>query len=362
MNSLIKKIHCKLETVKIHLRSFFNSLSTNNRINHKIVHIMFNDKFNKPFFDFINQNFDNDRHLFLWKYSFPEQPILVGSNAVRIEMLKYLHLERAKKIICHSLFDDELVKYLYVNKKALKKSYWFVWGGDFYEYDSTERDDYVRKNVFAYINKVDEKLIRVKYNRTDDCFFDAKYCFPITMQMIINAKKHLNNTDTIKIQINNSSDSSTLEILNVLSKYKNENIHIVTVLSYGNLEFKKEIIKTGNDIFEDKFSYIEKYMSPEEYALYIANQDILILNQHRQQGMGNTNAFLALGKKVFIRSDVSTYEYYNDVGARVFDTLTISNLSFEEFIDNPACEQNKIIALNFFDNSVLAEQWRKIFD
>ena len=38
------------------------------RIDHaKYVHLMFNDKFNKPFVDFLNKHFDHQEHLILCK-------------------------------------------------------------------------------------------------------------------------------------------------------------------------------------------------------------------------------------------------------------------------------------------------------
>ena len=143
-----------------------NSKAINERLhNAKYVHIMHNDKFIKPFVDFLNRNFDKEEHLVLCKrwckqFSFPE-----GKNVIEINSLADLKFENVEKIFCHSLFDDELVKYLYKHKNILKeKAYWVIWGGDLYNAQRDEINDYVRCNFKAYINKCDESVCREKYN------------------------------------------------------------------------------------------------------------------------------------------------------------------------------------------------------
>ena len=103
-------------------------------------------------------------------------------------------------------------------------------------------------------------------------------------------------------------------------------------------------------------------MAPNEYTQYLAQNDILILNQNRQQGVGNTNASIALGKKVYIRSDVSTYNKLKEFGIQVCDTKTIHNMNFDEFTRNNYMEINKKNALKFFDDEYKALLWKAVFD
>lgn len=340
-----------------------NSKAINERLhNAKYVHIMHNDKFIKPFVDFLNRNFDKEEHLVLCKrwckqFSFPE-----GKNVIEINSLADLKFENVEKIFCHSLFDDELVKYLYKHKNILKeKAYWVIWGGDLYNAQRDEINDYVRCNFKAYINKCDESVCREKYNaiQSDKVFYNAAYIFPITKTMLDNTKK--TKKSYVQIQINNSCDKSTLEVLDYLKKYKDENIKIVTILSYGQMDYKEEIIKKGKKIFDDKFTYIDNYLSPEKYSQHLANNDILILNQNRQQGVGNTMASLYLGIKVFIRSEISVYKSLTNDGIKVFDTNNIPALDYNEFVYYDKREINQNIVSSFFDENCVARQWEYIF-
>ena len=165
-----------------------------------------------------------------------------------------------------------------------------------------------------------------------------------------------------QIQINNSCDKTTLDMLRVLAKFKDANIKVTTILSYGQLDFKAPIIELGKNIFGDKFEYVENYMSPVGFANYLAQNDALILNQNRQQGVGNTVASLYLGNKVFIRKDVSTNRYFNEEGIKIYNSEDIENMTFAEFCryDEKAANQQNV--KKYFDESYLAELWKKILE
>lgn len=344
------------------IKKYFDNLKIQKEISKaKFIHIMFNDKFNKPFVDFLNRNFNNNEHIILCKRFFAEHSFPVGKNVFEIKTLKNLDFAKNEKIICHSLFDQELVDYLYSNQSLLKaKAYWAIWGGDLYNAPRDEKNDFVRKNFKGYLTDFDVEVAQDKYGIIGKPFYCIHAIFPITKEMLIFCQKSDNKYT--KIQINNSCDESTLEMLDVLSRFKNENIKIATILSYGETQFKDEIIQKGKENFGDKFEYIEDYMTPSEYAQHLAQNDILILNQNRQQGVGNTIASISLGKKVYIRSDISTFKILRNFNINIFDTKLISKMEFKDFIQNNDFENNKKYAMKFFDNNYKASLWKVVFD
>lgn len=97
------------------------------------------------------------------------------------------------------------------------------------------------------------------------------------------------------------------------------------------------------------------------FAQELAKNDILLYNQNRQQGVGNIIASLYLGKKVFIRSDVTTYQSLHNTGFEIFDTLQIPAMNFQELIATYDNTNNKQKALMFFDDNNLKQLWDKIF-
>ena len=90
----------------------------------------------------------------------------------------------------------------------------------------------------------------------------------------------------------------------------------------------------------------------------------MILNQNRQQGLGNCFSSLVLGSKVFIKSDITTYNHFKSRDIKVFDTNLIKNMSFEEFVLYPeeTKQNNMQKSLMFFNDEYLKELWEKVFN
>ena len=337
---LAEKTYKVLRTNFVKVIIFFNMQKASKRIlKCKNVHFMFNDKFANPTINFINKHFSKEEHLFLVRrinsQKYTCQPFPKGQNVIEF-VFNLLNPKdfKNKKLIFHSLFDGSAVSWLYNNPDLLKNSYWMVWGGDLYNASTDEVNTFVRQNVYGIGSPCDNDLVRQKYGDNHSFFDTAMVVFPTNKN--INLKQLRENriqNSLITIQINNSADDSTIEMLDVLSKFRNENIHIKTILSYGKTIYKQDIINKGNELFGDKFSYMEKVVSPEDYAKYLSNNDILILNQNRQQGVGNTISSIILGTKVFIRSEITTTQYLEKHEIIIFDANKIKDMSFREFCD-----------------------------
>lgn len=330
----------------------------------KFVHMMFNDKFCAPFVDFLNRNFNTDEHLVICKRWFKEFPFPEGSNVVEVKNLKYVDFshDNIKKIICHSLFDGELVHYLYDHPDILKKkAYWVMWGGDLYEAPRDEMNDFVRENFKGYLGTGDNDYLTSKYFIKNKVFFDVINTFPVE-EMLLNQINTGKTHDFVKIQINNSADETTLEMLDILYKFQCKKLRIVTVISYGNMEYNGQIIDKGKELFGNNFEYVDTMMSPKIYAKHLAENDILILYQKRQQGFGNALASLYLGKKVFIRKEIGTYSWLNERKIHVYDSNIINSLSFDELVtyDDKAETVNSI--KQHFCEDTIVKMWKRCFD
>jgi hypothetical protein len=294
------------------------------------------DKFTIPTVNFINGHFLQEDNLFLvrtaipehYRYlNFPENAIQYSCNLLNPK--DFID----KKLIFHSLFDEQCVHWLYNNPYLLNHSYWMIWGGDLYNAPNDEINTFVRKNIYGIGSFCDNDLVKEKYG-SNHVFFDTNMAMaPISITSENKINKIRNKNDATVIQINNSADDSTLEMLDILSKFKNENVQIRTVLSYGKVQFNQYIINKGKELFGDKFSYIAKMISPDDYLKYLADNDILILCQNRQQGGGNATTSLQLGKKVFIKSDVTTTQYFENNGIKIFDSNKIKDMNFNEFCE-----------------------------
>lgn len=330
-------------------------------INYKYVHLVYNEKFILPFIEFMNKNF-NENHCFIYiKPNSSFKIPLEYKNVIVVNSSRCLEfdLEKVEKIFVHSM-SRRALQLLYRKKDLLRLSYWIIWGYDVYGADN-HISKYVKNNVKAVITNFDKTTYQKKYN--DKTMIYELPFYPSIIKKGDLDKFDKQNKDSIIIQINNSADLSTIDMLNILAKYKDENIKICTILSYGQIEYNDEIIEIGQKLFKDKFFAVMEYLTPEKYAQHIKNIDILVLNQQRQQGVGNIRCNLYLGHKVFIRGEITTFQGFKNSGFKIFDSNKIKDINFEEFISfNEENKQNNCKLLKcYFDDSEILSTWKYLY-
>ena len=361
----------------------------------KYLHIMRNDKFINPFIDFINKNFSKEKNTFFiidglesikvineknveWYTSKGRKIKGILKKIVLLLQLPILYMKlfnycrKSEKIYLHGLFDPRVTTFLYIFRFFLKKSSWIIWGGDLYDQGNKKNffaqkvDKYVKKYM-AFISTLvpDDYLIAEKYYHVRGKYQRAIYMNPIKLEFLEKIQKVIkSNEKIINIQIGNSADSTNnhLEILDILKKYKDENIKIYCPLSYGDRKYALEVVKYGKNIFKEKFIEMLDFLNPQKYTEYLGMIDILIFNHNRQQGLGNISALAYLGKKIYIRSDISTWNYLkNDIGLKIFDIKEIQNQEFSDFINNPPNNNKEIILSTVYSNEYQKKIWEKIF-
>ena len=352
--------------------SFNNRIIANKVKEYEFVHIMYNDKFNKPFIDFANKYFDISKHCFVFFDCYDEENFKIPDykNVFKIINFKNFYLEQRiniKKIILHGLFLESLIDWLYKSPYLLNKCYWVIWGGDLYDDGqiTPQKNLFIKQNIKGYITPIkrDFEIAKQKYDFQGECY-PAWYISPTKPESLDSSRINKEKRDYISVQIEHSATQSILEALKKLERFKDEPIKVKTILSYGDTKYNDKIIKLGQDIFGDKFSAVTEYMSPEKYSHVLADTDILIMNQKRQQGITNIRALLYLGAKIYIRNDVSTSNFLNEDGFKIFDTLNLDNESYESFIDfNEADQENNFqCSLKFFDENYIASLWEKVFN
>ena len=200
----------------------------------KYLHIGPNSKIYIDYIKFIEENFDEKEHKFL--YPKENGKSLIENIFFIIKFMIYGL--RAKKIFIHGLFNKKMITFLYIFRFFLKKSYWIMWGGDLYSYNDRKEksffyniEDYVKGNMKGYISyiKGEFKLVQ-EYFKTKGKFYSS-FTYPSNLYKKNEVRKE--KKDELWIQIGNSADPSNnhFEILEKLSKFKNMNIKIFCILS-----------------------------------------------------------------------------------------------------------------------------------
>lgn len=328
-----------------------------------ILHIMKPEKFNVPFIDFMKKNFDISSHKFLflskpqYDYGMTKAYKVIWIKNNYFKLLKEMYF--ADKIILHGLWKKKFFIFLFLNPWLLKKCYWIIWGGDLYP---LENQSWIKKQViknmghFITYIKGDYELTQKWYGangKYHECFM---YPSNLYKEYNIKQKEH----STINIQVGNSGfeTNNHRDILDQLKKYQDENIKIFVPLSYGNQEYAKEVISYGKGIFGDKFIPLTEFMPFEKYLEFLSEIDIAIFAHKRQQAMGNTITLLGLGKKVYMRSDITPWQLFKDIDVKVFDLESIEI----EVINVEIQKENQLKIKEYFSKENYLNQLQNLFE
>lgn len=108
-----------------------------------------------------------------------------------------------------------------------------------------------------------------------------------------------------------------LDVFEKIKPYRLEG-KIIVPLSYGISSYIKQIVASGEIIFRGKFHPLTEFYPIEEYNKILSGCGIAILNNKRQQAVGNTIALLWFGSKIFLSKKNPFYLYLKRIGVIVY--------------------------------------------
>jgi hypothetical protein len=248
------------------------------------------------------------------------------------------------KVVIHGLFNPWLVVYLSLHPKLLRQCVWCIWGADLYLYRLKRRTvkehltERLRGRVIRRLGAIacfvrgDYELARQVY-RTEAPYIHSFYPNPVDFGLLDEAQPSPGD-GARTLMVGNSGDPTNrhAEILDLLAPHRGADIRIVAPLSYGDKDNALAVTRYAQERFGAKFLALSEFMPAADYVGLLAGVDVAIMNHDRQQALGNVLAILALGKKVYLRSDTTPYSFFNEVGIKVFDTLELPRQPLDEIL------------------------------
>lgn len=360
-------------------------------MNKKIVHVLNHSKFAIGYINFMKICLSEFDHIFLVSINSSigaeglEEALVDQINIIRWSSLKEIAfgkeirnvLLQCDKVILTGFFGFQGFCIFWPGK-VFKKMYIHFWGGDFYEL----RDPIPIIQWRRYINRIFkkkcfrkcagtiflidgeyEKFYEITHIKKDKVFVAA---MPGNPQREFSFKSYRNNTvnEVVKIVVGNSAtkENHHIEVLRMLERFSGENMEIYCPLSYGDVSYGEEVIKEGNKIFGEKFHAVTGWMNKEDYFRFLSTCDIGIFNNDRQQAMGNIMAMLFMGKKIYLRTNVSMYDSFVEHGFKIYSVSEIDTCSFDQLKYFDKYEQNVRSADEWNRREETAEAWRKVFE
>lgn len=351
------------------------------------IHIFTQESpYSYTFLQLFGSHFDATDHLFIFKktktqsYSYPDtlrNRIIFTGNLRKFFLTFSSSFRNCRQIYFHYLPYGPSLFTWFFSSNLLRKSTWIIWGGDVFPADSSNGNiiasvyEMLRRRIIKKIPRIaglleeDFEIVRNRYH-TKASFSQVFYPYPINFSLLAELKTNYIPSSEKTILLGNSASRSNnhLEILLKLEPLKNEPIKILCPLSYGSTgKYVGLIAEKGKEIFRDKFIPLLDFIEPAEYLKIISGVDVVIMNHQRQQGLGNVFPMLFLGKKVYIRSDASSFNFLKGLGCIINDTLLIDK-EFDSIFssDEASLKRNSEIIFNLLSEENYVLMWKNLLN
>lgn len=155
-------------------------------------------------------------------------------------------------------------------------------------------------------------------------------------------------SSTVNVLLGNSATPTNRHFaaIDVLARFAAEDIRVYAPLSYGNDDYRLEVIEHGRKMIGDKFVPVTDFMDRAEYIAFLSKMDVGVFNYARQQGLGNIHLLLRMGARVYLSSDGDMLEELQTDGAVVDCFEDIERVPFETFctpLDDAAVAKNRAL-------------------
>lgn len=366
---------------------------------YKYIHVFSNDKFVIPFYEMLEEQFNIEEHLLVLAYRIKDdyadilsfcykknekyQNILIlddvhgiidscNSNGKRLipsemdcNQVFYSNsmkgiCKEARKIILHSaIWGIETKKFLYdLIDDYSQKMEWICFGADaLFEKNSFEVSQILRKIGYSYIPQSLYKKVKADY--------EISYGMAVSLYYIY-ISKDLQYEDTIDNEkrmsqpVNILLGHSAFEFgnhklgLDLLKKYKNENIQIYCPLSYGSAIYRNQVIQMGEKLFGSKFIPMTQFMKQCEYYRFLNTIDVALFPMVRLAAESTLQYLNAISTKIYMNKEI--LNSLKTDGIQAEDILKMKYQSFSEFI----VPTEKQCNLNDVNNDIVIG-WSRLF-
>lgn len=174
-----------------------------------------------------------------------------------------------------------------------------------------------------------------------------------------------NNAEHILIGNSNTEESNHLDVLEALSKYKEEqnteSYLVYTPLSYGdNLKYRNKVIERGEEIFAKDFVPLLTFMDRKAYIDILKSCSVGIFYHYRQQAMGNIIAMLYLGCRVYLSTNNPAFSFFTKHKIRVYDFEKDFKIYKNTRLSSNEITHNRAMLNNIFNQERVLSDIKKL--
>lgn len=269
--------------------------------------------------------------------------------------------------------------YLLPKRIYKKKIIWIEWGGDLYTTENRKIKEILRNRVKESVKAVvaifppDADVYRRKFPYSKAKIFYAPYCGATIANYYKESYPQSSlavhpKGEPIFVQIGNNAKEAQhhIEVLEALSRYKNDNIAVFLPIVYGgSAEYVNKVQSRAEALFPGKTYILREMMERKQYYDLLKKVDIAIFNTERQIGLGNLHFLIWKKAKIFMNHVNPMYDFFQNQGITICDYNEIKDLSFEDFC-RPQKDYDEEKFNQYINSHTNMEEriksWRTIYD
>lgn len=166
------------------------------------------------------------------------------------------------------------------------------------------------------------------------------------------------------ILVGNSASASNnhVEAFEQLAQHDLTGRKVVVPLSYGDADYREEILRQGAAMLGEHFDPIVDFMPLADYNAHIARCAVVVMNHQRQQALGNIGTLLYQGAKLFFDERNVVYGFLCQRGAHVYRTAELENDSPFAPLTTAQREHNKLVLQGFWGRDTVAANTLRFMD
>lgn len=229
-------------------------------------------------------------------------------------------------------------------------------------YNQWESRIFKRVNYFSAPIKEDYKLLKIAHPMFRAKYLQITYGSVETLFGGCDNGKMSGGNGNILVGNSATPTNNHIEIFKQLQQLKLEGRKIIVPLSYGDAEYREQIIKIGQDMFGGGFLPLTDFMPLDDYHSLIGSCSVAIMNHKRQQALGNINLLLYQGVRVFLNSDGVVYSFFAKHGAHVFSVVEMVNMGRQVFepLSDEEIQQNRAVIGRFWGHERVLSNVRQL--
>jgi hypothetical protein len=270
------------------------------------------------------------------------------------------------KVILHGLYDNIILLYLFASEKALKHTIWSMWGADlYYQGPSGIKGTLITLARRWLLPKIGTKIglagdfeylqqwTRANCKQFHEIGFPAWfYNKHIQTESFANDNEGpTNQTKGLSAIVGNSGDITNnydqlIQLLATTSLFSK----LIFVLNYGadESEISRIMAKAQTSLPHVQLVCLTDKCTYSDFVNLVAQQDALIYNHDRQQGVGTLNIACEYGLDIFIPKLNPLFNTYTQWQVVIHDTHSIANFKTNQLLSAEQKRANKASVRNVF--------------